>query len=86
MTAVVEKFLITNESEFEAFIAKMMGRKDLDSDEFCFPDLEFKGWPTISINVKGDKKKIQLIVNGLHAIWDGRTNQRDPKSIYCHQA
>ncbi|WP_247753583.1 hypothetical protein [Citrobacter freundii] len=57
MTAVVEKFLITNESEFEAFIAKMMGRKDLDSDEFCFPDLEFKGWPTISINVKGDKKR-----------------------------
>ena len=52
MTATAEKFLITNESEFEAFIAKMMGRKDLDSDEFCFPDLEFKGWPTISINVK----------------------------------
>ncbi|HHW0315049.1 TPA: hypothetical protein ACURG2_001366 [Escherichia coli] len=57
MTATAEKFLITNESEFEAFIAKMMGRKDLDSDEFCFPDLEFKGWPTISINVKGDKKR-----------------------------
>lgn len=57
MTAAAEKFLITNESEFEAFIAKMMGRKDLDSDEFCFPDLEFKGWPTISINVKGDKKR-----------------------------
>ncbi|MEH3625420.1 hypothetical protein [Enterobacter roggenkampii] len=57
MTATAEKFLITNESEFEAFIAKMMGRKDLDSDEFCFPDLEFKGWPTISINVKGDKRR-----------------------------
>lgn len=57
MTATAEKFLITNESEFEAFIAKMMGRKDLDSEEFCFPDLEFKGWPTISINVKGDKKR-----------------------------
>ncbi|WP_220982977.1 hypothetical protein [Klebsiella grimontii] len=56
MTALVEKFLITNECEFEAFISKMMGRKDLDSDEFCFPDVEFKGWPTISINVKGDKK------------------------------
>ncbi len=35
MTAAVEKFLITNECEFEAFISKMMGRKDLDSDEFC---------------------------------------------------
>lgn len=58
MTATAEKFLITNESEFEAFIAKMMGRKDLDSDEFCFPDLEFKGWPTISINVRATKKDI----------------------------
>ncbi|HHP2763593.1 TPA: hypothetical protein ACRX88_001589 [Klebsiella quasipneumoniae] len=57
MTAAVEKFLITNGCEFEAFISKMMGRKDLDSDEFCFPDVEFKGWPTISINVKGDKKR-----------------------------
>lgn len=57
MTATAEKFLITNESEFEDFIAKMMGRKDLDSDEFSFPDLEFRGWPTISINVKGDKKR-----------------------------
>ncbi|SFN77527.1 hypothetical protein SAMN05216516_1211, partial [Izhakiella capsodis] len=52
-----EKFLIQNEAEFNAFISSMLARKDIDSDAFCFPDVEFKGWPSISINVKGDKKR-----------------------------
>lgn len=51
------KHLIQSEEDFYTFIDAMMGRKDLDSDEFEFPDVEFKGWPTISINVKGDKKR-----------------------------
>ncbi|MDA8479931.1 hypothetical protein NNO04_14625 [Citrobacter sp. Awk 4] len=56
MTAAA-KYLIQSESDFDSFLASMLSRKDLDSDEFEFPDVEFKGWPTISINVKGDKKR-----------------------------
>ncbi|WP_229921059.1 hypothetical protein [Rahnella victoriana] len=52
-----EKFLIESEKDFNNFISSMLSKKDLDSDEFSFPDVEFKGWPTISINVKGDKKR-----------------------------
>lgn len=48
------KFVITNESEFHSFISSMIARNDLDSDDFCFPDIEFIGWPTLNINVKGD--------------------------------
>ncbi|CFQ96742.1 hypothetical protein [Yersinia frederiksenii] len=51
------KLFITNENDFHEFIKNMMGREDLDSDEFQFPDVEFKGWPTLDINVKGDKKR-----------------------------
>ncbi|EOI3553025.1 hypothetical protein ACNKCJ_003566 [Cronobacter dublinensis] len=50
-------YLIESEKDFNNFISDMLSRKDLDSDEFIFPDLEFKGWPTISINVKGDKER-----------------------------
>lgn len=52
-----EKYLIENEKGFNDFISDMLSRKDLDSDEFVFPDVEFNGWPTISINVKGDKDR-----------------------------
>lgn len=55
--SVAASFLIQSESDFNSFITEMLSRKDLDSDEFSFPDVEFKGWPTISINVKGDKKR-----------------------------
>lgn len=51
------KFLIQSENDFNSFVSAMLSRKDLDSDEFLFPDVEFRGWPTISINVKGDKKR-----------------------------
>lgn len=56
MTAAA-KYLIQSEKDFDTFLSSMLSRKDLDSDEFSFPDVEFKGWPTISINVKGDKKR-----------------------------
>ena len=52
-----ESFIIESESDFNSFVTAMLKRKDLDSDEFTFPDVEFRGWPTISINVKGDKKR-----------------------------
>lgn len=52
-----EKYLIESEGDFNTFIASMLSRKDLDSNEFDFPEVEFKGWPTISINVKGDKNR-----------------------------
>lgn len=55
--SMAASFLIQSESDFNSFITEMLSRKDLDSDEFSFPDVEFKGWPTISINVKGDKKR-----------------------------
>ncbi|UBB12386.1 hypothetical protein [Pantoea eucrina] len=52
-----DTLIISSEKDFNAFISKMLKREDLDSDEFSFPEIEFKGWPTISINVKGDKNR-----------------------------
>jgi hypothetical protein len=52
-----EKYLIESEKDFDKFISAMLLRKDLDSNEFSFPDVEFKGWPSININVKGDEKR-----------------------------
>lgn len=52
-----ESYIIESEKDFNSFISIMLARKDLDSEEFIFPDVEFKGWPTISINVKGDKRR-----------------------------
>lgn len=52
-----ESYVIESEKDFNSFISTMLARKDLDSEEFIFPDVEFKGWPTISINVKGDKRR-----------------------------
>ncbi|MFP1759847.1 hypothetical protein [Lonsdalea quercina] len=52
-----KEYLIQSEQDFNEFIADMLSRKDLDSDDFIFPYVEFKGWPIISINVKGDRDR-----------------------------
>lgn len=58
MTSIaIEKIKITSESDFVSFVSGMLERKDLDSDKFIFPDIEFIGWPTIDIHVKGDPNR-----------------------------
>lgn len=55
--AATEKYLIKNEIEFYSFVSEMLSRNDLDTADFSFPDVEFKGWPTVSINVKGSEER-----------------------------
>lgn len=52
-----EKYLIQSEEDFNGFLSAMLQRRDLDSDEFSFPDLVFCGWPRININVKGSPER-----------------------------
>lgn len=51
--STAEQFVIQNEDDFNGFLSAMLQRRDLDSDEFSFPDVVFSGWPRININVKG---------------------------------
>lgn len=55
--SAAESFLIQNENDFNEFLASMLQRRDLDSDEFDFPEVVFDGWPEININVKGDPER-----------------------------
>lgn len=52
-----DSYIIKSEGDFNKFITDMLSRKDLDTDDFSFPDLVFDGWPNISINVKGDEQR-----------------------------
>lgn len=47
-------YLIENESDFIDFLEEMKS-KDLDDEDFVFPDVRFSGWPILDINVKGPK-------------------------------
>lgn len=49
-----ETYLITNEQEFIALIHKLTTADNIDSEEFTFPDIQFKGFPTLKFNVKGE--------------------------------
>ncbi|WP_436875838.1 hypothetical protein [Siccibacter turicensis] len=49
-----ELYEIKSEGDFISFVTEMLGRKDIDSNDFTFPRVVFQGWPKIEINVKGD--------------------------------
>lgn len=55
--STADGYVIRSEDDFNSFLASMLQRRDLDSDEFDFPELVFDGWPKININVKGDPER-----------------------------
>ena len=57
MEATVDSidFLIRSEDDFLNFLEEMKAREGLDSKEFIFPNVKFAGWPSLDINVKGER-------------------------------
>lgn len=51
------QYVIKSEDDFVSFVTEMLGRKDIDSSDFTFPNVVFSGWPKININVKGDPNR-----------------------------
>ncbi|MDE1487780.1 hypothetical protein KKI90_15965 [Xenorhabdus bovienii] len=52
-----EKIIISSESDFISFVSNMLSVKNIESDEFVFPDIEFIGWPTLNIVVQGEPQR-----------------------------
>lgn len=65
-----EPILIQNESDFWAFITSLMEQQstELNSETFEFPDVEFKGYPNLSFNVKGSSYSSTLTTPLLNAL------------------
>ncbi|MCV5397636.1 hypothetical protein OFN24_29925, partial [Escherichia coli] len=51
------QYVIKSEDDFVSFVTEMLGRNDIDSSDFTFPNVVFSGWPKININVKGDPNR-----------------------------